>query len=171
MFFSIGRNCLPEAKLREYVVHIIDILPNKKKFKGGLFEKIHFQNFQKNRCHFLNFENFDIFLGPFDRVKNSSSHERKTNWICIFGRKLHNFGKYFGSFYEIVRLSPTAHHSWKKNFRETVKHVFLHFECRITYFHAKIFWQPHADLIAWFEMESILNHSISKSWNCTKGIN
>ena len=24
MFFSIGRNCLPEAKLGEYVVHIID---------------------------------------------------------------------------------------------------------------------------------------------------
>ena len=40
-------------------------------------------------------------------------------------------------------------------FSHTVKHVFLYFECRITYFHAKIFWQPYADLIAWFEMESV----------------
>ena len=112
MFFSIGRNWLPKAKLREYVVHIIDNPQKKiKNFKGGLFEKIHFQNFQKNRRHFLNLENFDIFLGSFDRAKNSSSHERVTNRICIFGKKLHHFGKYFDSFYKIIRLSPTAHHS------------------------------------------------------------
>ena len=48
-FFSIGRNWLPEAKLGGYVVHIIDYL------KRGLFEKTHFQIFQKNRRHFLNF--------------------------------------------------------------------------------------------------------------------
>ena len=36
-----------------------------------------------------------------------------------------------------------------------MKHVLLHFKCKITYFHAKTFWQPHADLIAWFEMESV----------------
>ena len=82
-----------------------------KNFEGGLFEKIHFQNVQKNRRYFLNFENFDIFLELFDRAKNSSSHERKTNRIFIFGKKLHHFGKYFGSFYEIVRLSSTAYHS------------------------------------------------------------
>ena len=79
MIFSIQRNCLPEAKLEEYVVHIIENPPKKiKNFKGGLFEKIHFQNFQKNHRHFFNFENFDIFLRSFDRAKNSSSDERKT---------------------------------------------------------------------------------------------
>ena len=31
--------------------------------------------------------------------------------IPIFGKKLHHFEKYFGSFYEIVRLSGTAYHS------------------------------------------------------------
>ena len=108
MFFSIGRNS-PEAKLREYVVHIVNNPP--KKMKGGLFERIHFQNFQKNRGHSVDFVNFYIFLGSFDRAKNSSSHERKTNRICPFGKKLHHFGKYFGDFYEIVRLSSTAHHS------------------------------------------------------------
>ena len=61
MFFSIGRNCLREAKLEEYVVHIIDDPPKKKKFKGGLFEKIHFQNFQKNHRHFLNFRILTFF--------------------------------------------------------------------------------------------------------------
>ena len=105
--------------------------------KGGLFEKIHFQHFQKNRRHFLNFQNFDIFLGSFDRAKNSSSHERKTNQICIFGEKLHHFGKRFGSFYEIPRLASTAF--LKKKFSQTVKHVFLYYVRRITYFHAKIF--------------------------------
>ena len=44
----------------------------------------------------------------------------------------------------------------KKNFSQSVKHGILHFEVRITYFNAKIFWQPHADLIAWFEMESVI---------------
>ena len=77
IFFSIGRNCLPEAKLREYVVHMIDNpLKKIKKFKGGLFEKIHYQHFQQNRRNFLNFDNFDIFLVSFDRA---SSHKRKTN--------------------------------------------------------------------------------------------
>ena len=33
MFFSIGRNCLPEPKLGEYVVHIIDN-PQKKNKKA-----------------------------------------------------------------------------------------------------------------------------------------
>ena len=42
-----------------------------KKFKGGLFEKIYLQNFQKYRDHFLNYENFDIFHGSFDRAENS----------------------------------------------------------------------------------------------------
>ena len=76
-----------------------------KNFEGGLFEKIHFQNFQKNRRYFLNFQNFDIFLASFDGANDYSSHERKTNRnrICIFGKKLHRFGKYFGSFYETVR--------------------------------------------------------------------
>ena len=56
VFFLIGRNCLPEAKLGEYIVHIIDNPSKKiKNFKGSLFEKNHFQNFQKNRRHFLNF--------------------------------------------------------------------------------------------------------------------
>ena len=60
---------------------------HKKKFKRGLFKKIFFKNFQKNSRHFVNFENFDIFLGSFDRAKNSSSHEKETNRICIFGNK------------------------------------------------------------------------------------
>ena len=72
-------------------------------FKRGLFEKICFQNFQKNHRHFLNYENFDIFLRSFGTAKNSSSHERKANRICIFGQKLRPIRKYFGSFYEIVR--------------------------------------------------------------------
>ena len=96
MFFSIGRNCLPEAKLGEYLVYIIDNPQEKiKNFKGDLFEKIHIQNFQKNHRHFPNFLNFDICLGPFDRAKNSSSHERKTNQIRIFGEKTASFWKMF----------------------------------------------------------------------------
>ena len=135
-----------------------------KKFKGGLFEKIHFRNFQKNRRHFLKIKNFDIFLGSFDRAKNSSLHERKTNWNSV--KKLHHFGKYFGSFYEIGRLCSTAHHPWKKKLSRTVKYVFLHFKCTITYFHAKILWQLYGDLIAWFEVYSVYKQfwSSSSEW-------
>ena len=69
-------------------------------------------------CHEHKDRYFDIFLGSFDRAKNSSSHERETNRICIFGKKLHHFEKYFGSFYEIVTTaSSTIHHSWKKKFQ------------------------------------------------------
>ena len=78
MFFSIGRNCLPEAKLRGYAVHIIDNPPKKiKTFKGGLFEKIHFQNFQKNRGHFLNFEILIFFSDHSIELKISHHIKEK----------------------------------------------------------------------------------------------
>ena len=54
MLFSIGRNCLPEAKLGEYVVHMIDNPP-----KIGFSRKSIFKIFRKTAA---NFENFDIFL-------------------------------------------------------------------------------------------------------------
>ena len=44
-----------------------------------------------------------------------------------------------------------------------MKYVFLHFGRKISYLHAKIFWQPHADLIAWFEMESVYRVLFSKN--------
>ena len=38
--------------------------------------------------------------------------EKPTKYAYLVKKKkLHHFGKYFGSFYEIVRLSSTAHHS------------------------------------------------------------
>ena len=124
--------------------------------KGGLFERIHFKNFQKNRRHFFNFENFDIFLGSFDRAKNFSSHEKKNQPNMYISWKTALFWKIFWQcLWNCKVIFNSSPFLKKKNFRQTVKHVFLHFECRITYFQAKIFWQPHADLIAWFEMESV----------------
>ena len=40
--------------------------------------------------------------------------EKPTEYVYLV-KKLHHFRKYFGSFYGIVRLSSTTHHSWKKN--------------------------------------------------------
>ena len=97
--FLIGRNCLPEAKLGEYLVHIIDNPPIEiKKFKGGLFEKIYFPNFQTNRCHFLNFENFDIFLGSLDKAKNSSSQKEKLTGYVYLVKNTATFWKIFWQF-------------------------------------------------------------------------
>ena len=35
---------------------------------------------------------------------------KSTKYVYLV-KKLYHFGKYFGSFYEIVRLFSTAHHS------------------------------------------------------------
>ena len=43
MFFSIGRNCFPKAKLGEYVVHIID--NTQKKFERWSFQENLFSKF------------------------------------------------------------------------------------------------------------------------------
>ena len=104
MFFFNRKKLFTRSQTRRICSPYYRQCTKKKTFKGDLFDKIHFQNFQKNHRHFLNFENFDIFLQSFDRAKNSSSHEKKTNRICIVHKKLHHFGKYFGSFNKIVRF-------------------------------------------------------------------
>ena len=93
MFFSIGRHCLREAKLGEYVVHIIDNPPKKKKkkiLKLSFSRKSIFKIFGKTAAIFSILKIF-IFFSDHSIDLKISHHmkEKPTEYVdlvknCIF---------------------------------------------------------------------------------------
>ena len=75
MFFSIRRNCLAEAKLGEYVVHIIDNSPQKKKiWKVAFLKKSIFKIFRKTAAIFSIFK---ILIFFSDSIELKIPHHMK----------------------------------------------------------------------------------------------
>ena len=86
MFFSIGRRCLPEAELGEYVVHIIDDPPknNKNILKSAFSRKSIFKIFRKTAAIFSILKIL-IFFSDYSIELKISHHmkEKPTEYVYL----------------------------------------------------------------------------------------
>ena len=84
MFFSIGINCLPEAQLGEYVVHIIDN-PHEKKFWNLAFSRKSIFNIFRKTAAIFSILNILIFFSDHSIELKIPHHMngKPTEYVCL----------------------------------------------------------------------------------------